>query len=285
VVRRGHPGGGSGAADLTLVGGGPGGVADAIELASATMTVITANLCWAFCYNVIAIPLAGLGYLNPLFAGIAMSASSLIVVANSLRLRRFTPGRRTRRAWRPWLIPSAWRPGGDRAAAGPQRGAAAVGWPGELARAIAGPAICALALLGLLTAWTTSSGAGTLTKVQIQVTQASVPMRAFTPQAADATGTAQVYLVIRNLAGVPDELIAVRTTIAAHVIFTLGGLAGHQTQVADLTVPAAGTLSLSPLTGGLLIEHPVPFENRQTVPLTLVFRHAGQITVTAPFTP
>ena len=56
------------------------------------MTVIRANLGWAFGYNVIAIPLAALGYLNPLFAGIAMSASSLIVVANSLRLRRFTPG-------------------------------------------------------------------------------------------------------------------------------------------------------------------------------------------------
>ena len=95
-----------GAADLTLVGAGPGGVADAIELASATMTVIRANLGWAFCYNVIAIPLAGLGYLNPLFAGIAMSASSLIVVANSLRLRRFTPGRHPRRARRPWLIPA-----------------------------------------------------------------------------------------------------------------------------------------------------------------------------------
>ena len=84
-----------GAADLTLVGGDPGGIADAIELARATMTVIRANLGWAFGYNLIAIPLAALGYLNPLFAGIAMSASSLIVVANSLRLRRFTPqGRR-----------------------------------------------------------------------------------------------------------------------------------------------------------------------------------------------
>ena len=62
------------------------------------MTVIRTNLGWAFCYNVIAVPLAALGYLNPLFAGIAMSASSLIVVANSLRLRRFTPGGRPPRA-------------------------------------------------------------------------------------------------------------------------------------------------------------------------------------------
>jgi Cu+-exporting ATPase len=278
-----------GAADLTLVGTGPGGVADAIELASATMTVIRANLCWAFCYNVLAIPLAGLGYLNPLFAGIAMSASSLIVVANSLRLRRFTPGRRPLRPWRPWRTWPARRPGGDSRAARSQDGAVAPGWPAELARAVAAPVICAVVLIGLLTAWAASNGAGTLTRVQIQVTLATVPMRAFTTQAADAVGTAQVYLVIRNLAATPDELIAVHTPIAARVIFTQDGLAGHQTQVADLPVPAAGTLSLSPLTGGLLIEHPVPFENRRTVPLTLVFRHAGQITVdaevTAPFTP
>ena len=80
-----------GAADLTLVNGDPEGIADAIALARATMSVIHGNLAWAFGYNVVAIPLAALGYLNPLFAGIAMSASSLIVVTNSLRLRRFTP--------------------------------------------------------------------------------------------------------------------------------------------------------------------------------------------------
>jgi Cu+-exporting ATPase len=80
-----------GAADLTLVGGSVTGVADALLLARATVSVIRGNLLWASCYNLVAIPLAALGYLNPLFAGIAMSASSLIVVGNSLRLRRFTP--------------------------------------------------------------------------------------------------------------------------------------------------------------------------------------------------
>ena len=63
----------------------------AVELARATMAVIRANLAWASGYNLVAIPLAALGYLNPLFAGVAMSASSLIVVGNSLRLRRFGP--------------------------------------------------------------------------------------------------------------------------------------------------------------------------------------------------
>ena len=78
-----------GAADLTLVGGDPLSIVAAVELARATMAVIRANLAWASGYNLVAIPLAALGYLNPLFAGVAMSASSLIVVGNSLRLRRF----------------------------------------------------------------------------------------------------------------------------------------------------------------------------------------------------
>ncbi len=81
-----------GAADLTLVSSDPLSIVSAIELARATLTVIRANLAWASGYNLVAIPLAALGYLNPLFAGIAMSASSLIVVANSLRLRRFHAG-------------------------------------------------------------------------------------------------------------------------------------------------------------------------------------------------
>jgi len=80
-----------GAADLTLVSDDPSDLATAIQLARATLRTIRANLAWACGYNVIAIPLAALGYLNPLFAGVAMSASSLIVVGNSLRLLRYRP--------------------------------------------------------------------------------------------------------------------------------------------------------------------------------------------------
>ena len=87
-----------GAADITLVSGDPRDVAEAMLLARATLRAIRANLSWAFGYNLIAIPLAALGYLNPLFAGVAMSASSLIVVGNSLRLRRFRPRSAPRRA-------------------------------------------------------------------------------------------------------------------------------------------------------------------------------------------
>jgi Cu+-exporting ATPase len=95
-----------GAADLTLVNGDPASIADAVLLPRATLRTIHANLAWAFGYNVIAIPLAALGYLNPLFAGLAMAGSSLIVVSNSLRLRRFRASRpATRPGQRPVVQP------------------------------------------------------------------------------------------------------------------------------------------------------------------------------------
>jgi Cu+-exporting ATPase len=79
------------ASDLTLVRGDLTAAVDAVRLARATLRTIKGNLFWAFAYNVAAIPLAALGFLNPLIAGLAMAFSSVFVVTNSLRLRRFTP--------------------------------------------------------------------------------------------------------------------------------------------------------------------------------------------------
>ncbi|MFJ4173189.1 heavy metal translocating P-type ATPase [Microbacterium sp. NPDC089696] len=77
------------ASDLTLVRGDLWGAVDAIRLARRTLATIRGNLFWALAYNVAAIPLAALGLLNPMLAGAAMAFSSVFVVVNSLRLRRF----------------------------------------------------------------------------------------------------------------------------------------------------------------------------------------------------
>ena len=77
------------ASDLTLVSGDLRAAADAIRLSRATLRTIKQNLAWAFGYNIAAIPLAVIGLLNPVLAGAAMAFSSVSVVANALRLRRF----------------------------------------------------------------------------------------------------------------------------------------------------------------------------------------------------
>jgi periplasmic copper chaperone A len=151
---------------------------------------------------------------------------------------------------------------------------------------VAGPVICAVVVTGLLVGWVATGGAGTLTRVRLQVTLAAVPMRAFTPQAAAAVGNATTFLTIKNLGGTPDELVAASTPIAGRVVLTeRRDPTGPRTVIADLVVPAHGTLTLSPFGDDLVLLNPVPFETSPVVPLTLTFLHAGTVTIDASVTP
>jgi copper(I)-binding protein len=155
----------------------------------------------------------------------------------------------------------------------------------SLLRAIAGPVICAAVVTGLLAAWAGTGGGGTLTRVRLQVTQAAVPMRAFTPRAADAIRTATTFLTIQNLSGTPDEIVAARSPFARRIVLTQRtGPAGPPAQVGALVIPAHGILTLAPAGDDLVLQQPSPYESRATVPLTLTFRHAGTVTIDAAVT-
>jgi Cu+-exporting ATPase len=95
------------ASDLTLVNGDLRSAADALRLSRRTLRTIKVNLFWAFAYNVAALPLAAAGLLNPMIAGVAMAASSVFVVANSLRLRGFRAQRDAEPGERGGLSPPA----------------------------------------------------------------------------------------------------------------------------------------------------------------------------------
>ena len=193
----------------------------------------------------------------------------------------------------PQPVPSRLAPLPPPASTVPTRAQLGRGLRRDLARGVIGPVICAVVLLALLSAWVATGGAGTLSRVRIQVSLAAVPMRAFTPKAASAIGTATTFLTIRNLSDTPDELIAARSPIARHVVLTARTGPDASTTlraaVAGLAIPADGTLTLSPFGSDLVLVDPTPFETAGTVPLILTFRNAGTVTidatVTAPGTP
>jgi len=127
-----------------------------------------------------------------------------------------------------------------------------------------------------------SGGAGSVTRIRVQVTLAAVPMRAYLPRQASTIHQAPTYLTIRNLSGRPDELLSASTPIARQVILTGPPAAGGaRPTVAGLPIPAHGSITLSPLSDDVVLVDPTPYESDMTVPLALVFRHAGRVQVDA----
>ncbi len=158
--------------------------------------------------------------------------------------------------------------------------------PAELARAAAAPLVSAALVIALLSIWVISGGAGTVTRIRIEIRFAAIPMRAFTAQAASAIHTAPTYITIRNLSAEPDELTSARTPDASRVLLTgPPGKDGRRPVVTGLAIPAHGSVTLSPFGPDVVLINPLPYENYMTVPLTLIFRRAGRISVAAAVTP
>jgi copper(I)-binding protein len=149
----------------------------------------------------------------------------------------------------------------------------------QLLRAGLAPVICALVLLGLLTGWVANGGAGTVQRVRIKISSASLAMPV-TPG-----GPAYAYLVVQNL-GAADTLESASVPGARQVRIVRhdGSAAGPGRILASLAIPTNGSVSLSPMGADIeLIGAHLIYG--QALPLTLTFRNAGRISVEAVVTP
>jgi copper(I)-binding protein len=155
--------------------------------------------------------------------------------------------------------------------------------PGSLSgllRAAAAPVICSALLLALLSAWVITGGDGTITRVSIEITAAAVaaPPRPGAP--------AEAYVTIANLGGA-DRLIAVTTPEARRVLLVDhdGSPSGPGRAMAAVPIGAHSTVNLNPFAADIVLVRPSALTVGGTVPLTLTFAAAGQVTVQASVTP
>ncbi len=158
-------------------------------------------------------------------------------------------------------------------------GAAAPGTAAQAVRAVAAPLACGLALIVLLAVWAIAGGGG-ISRIEIQVTQASVPMSGFVhPTAPSATA---MYLTITNLTGSADRLLSATSAAAASVqVISKPGVPAPD----GLVIPADQTISLSPFGADLELIRPARLLPGQQVRLSLRFARAGLVTVDATVTP
>jgi copper(I)-binding protein len=176
-------------------------------------------------------------------------------------------------------VQDAAKAAADRAA--PSRPDRPPGPGAELIRAGLAPVICAAVLIGLLSAWVVTGGAGTVSRVTIRIGQAAVTL----PSSA-APDRAATFLTITNLGG-PDTLLSVRSPAASQVTFARhdGSAAGPGVALRQMAIPAHSTLSLNPLGLDIVLQDPRSLTVGGSVPLVLTFRHGGRVTVYATVTP
>ncbi len=153
----------------------------------------------------------------------------------------------------------------------------------DFARAGLAPLGCGLALLVVLATWVIGGGGGAVRRIQIQVTQAAVPMVSFTGNGT-AGGSSHVYLTLRNLTGTGDALVSASSP-AARRVDLIRGPGGQPVGPAGLALPPGATVSLSPFGPDLVLVSPASLQAGEDVLLRLRFRHAGLVTVEAVVTP
>jgi len=176
---------------------------------------------------------------------------------------------------------AAEAPAGPAGPAGPSGVGRPRGSGGGLIRAGLAPVICAAALIGLLSAWVATGGAGTVSRVTIKVGQAAVTL-----PSSSAPDRAATFLTITNLGG-PDALLSVRSSSAGRVTLVRhdGSAAGPGITLRQMAIPAHATLSLNPLGMDIVLQDPRSLAVGGSVPLILTFRHAGPVTIYATVTP
>jgi copper(I)-binding protein len=136
------------------------------------------------------------------------------------------------------------------------------------------PVLCAAAVTGLLSAWVSTGGAGTVSRVRLEVTFAALPVSSV------PGGPTAPYLTIRNFSGQDYELTGASSPAARRVTVRRRGGPG-----AGLVIPAHATVTFSPFGSDIELAGPRLLRAGELVPLTLVFGRAGRVTVEATVTP
>ena len=157
-----------------------------------------------------------------------------------------------------------------------------------LARAagpVAAPLACAVALTGLLSVWVATGGGGTLRRMPLQFTLTAISSPGHHASRGGPAPTAPAYLTIKNLAG-PDELLSARAPAGRVILARRGNQPfGAGAELTGLVIPGHAVTTLTPFGADIVVVRPRAMLIGDTLPVTLTFRHAGQITVDFAVTP